>query len=129
MVKTNDPDRKSFMVGLEAQVLALFKLTPEELFTINAGLGDNVRQTLTLTSEIQDELTVEKIRHTLGGQAEASFKVMENGKKFLVTLAVKGDKELKTYGTVSLAINHPRIKHFDIPVFVDVGKKGSAKPN
>jgi len=120
-VVSNDPGRTRISITLSVLVTPLFARPPGEDLMIHTVLNKPKELTVNLTSNYSKPIEVVGVKHTFGPQAEASFKPVEPGLKYQVTLKATAAQVFKAGGRVilELAPGSP-VEAFLLPAYIDV---------
>lgn len=120
MVVTNDPDRAQFSIGLEATVIPVFSVGPQNRFHVITPLGQPAGQTVNLTSNISDPVEIGKVIHNLGNAAEFKIEPIQPGRVYSLTMTATAREAGKRGGFVHLELKGAPVASLDLSALVEI---------
>ena len=88
---------------------------------ISTPVGKPVVQTITLTNMLQEPIEITDLAVKVA-DLDVSYKEIEKGRVYQVTLKTKAEATVRRYGLASLSLKGGPVSKVDLPVYLNVWK-------
>jgi len=128
-IHSSDPEHPSARIKLTGTILSYISVQPSPRVYLTGFEGDTLRQTLTITTNESDPLTITNITSTLDDKITYEIKSIIDGKTHELTVKTKEQAQGRSIGTITLTTSSRNKPKLDIPVRINFKNELTVSPS
>ena len=128
-IRSNDPDHPTYRIKLKGIIKNYITVQPSPRAYLTGFEGDTLTQTLTISTNEEEPLTITNITSTLDDHIFYEVKPLYEGRSYELTITTREDSEGRSIGTLTVTTNSKNKPKLEIPVRINFKNELTISPS
>jgi hypothetical protein len=128
-IRSNDPEHTSYRIKLKGTIKNYITVHPSPRVYLTGYEGDTLSQTLTVSTNEEEPLSITNITSTLDDHITYEIKSLLEGKSYEFTVTTRKDVKDRAIGTITLTTSTKQKPKLEIPVRINFKNELTISPS
>jgi len=128
-IRSNDPKHPSYRIKLKGTIKNYITVHPSPRAYLTGFEGDTLSQTLTISTNEEEPLTITNITSTIDDHITYEIKSLLEGKSYELTVTTREDLKDRATGTITLTTSSKQKPKLEIPVRINFKNELTISPS
>jgi hypothetical protein len=128
-IRSNDPEHPSYRIQLKGTIKNYITVAPSPRAYLTGFEGDTLSETLTISTNEEEPLTINNITSTIDDHIAYEIKSLLEGKSYELTVTTREDVKDRAIGTITLTTSSKKKPKLEIPVRINFKNELTISPS